>query len=73
MSKTEILEELPKLNLRDRLEVFSFLCDLEESNPSSFPSVEEKCLLDKELENYYANPHAGSPWNEVRSRVFITQ
>lgn len=75
MSKTEILEELPKLNSKDRVEVFSFLCDLEEGMSTStfFPLAQEKVILDKVLEDYIANPCAGSSWEDVRSRIFIKQ
>jgi len=58
MSKVEILAALPKLGVADRREIFDHLCDLEERD-----------LLDRELEEYRHNPETGSPWEEVEARI----
>lgn len=70
MSKREILEELPKLGADDRREIFERICEMEELAllNGSEPSAEEKALLDRELEEYRANPEAGSSWAEVEAR-----
>ena len=75
MSKSEILQELPKLALEDRREIFDLICDLEEKDllKGSGPTAEEKTLLDQELEDYKQNPAAGSPWREVEARIRKTQ
>ncbi|HXT13074.1 MAG TPA: hypothetical protein VN873_16050 [Candidatus Angelobacter sp.] len=31
--------------------------------------AEEKSLLDRELEDYRKNPHAGSSWDDVKARL----
>ena len=71
MSKAEILAELPKLPPEERREIFDRICDLEENyhlqNGSASPN--ERALLDAELEDYQANPGAGSAWNEVEERI----
>ena len=70
MSKMEILEELPKLDVADRREIFDRICELEERDLlSGGATPEEKALLDRELEEYRQNPEAGSTWNEVEARI----
>ncbi len=69
MSKTEILAELPKLELADRREIFDRLCEMEERDLLTGGATDdEKILLDRELEEYRRNPEAGSSWNEVEAR-----
>lgn len=71
MSKNEILEELPRLKAEELREIFERICEMEElallSGVGS--SVEEKALLDSELESYRSNPNAGSSWAEVEARL----
>ncbi len=71
MSKTEILQELPKLALEERREIFERICELEENDllRGSEPTAEEKALLDRELDDYRKTPAAGAPWQEVEARV----
>lgn len=71
MSKSEILEELPKLRAEERREIFERICEMEELAllNGSEPSAEEKALLDQELEEYRANPEAGYSWGEVEARL----
>ena len=71
MSKTEILAELPKLELADRREIFDRICEIEEHDLlcGAGATVGEKALLDRELEEYRRNPEAGTAWNEVESRI----
>jgi hypothetical protein len=71
MSKSDILQELPRLALEERREIFERICELEESDllKGGEPSAEEKALLDRELEDYTRAPAAGSPWHEVEARV----
>jgi hypothetical protein len=71
MSKIEILQELPKLALEERREIFDRICELEENDllKGSEPTAEEKTLLDRELEDYRQSPKAGSLWHEVEGRI----
>jgi hypothetical protein len=70
MSKTEILAELPKLDVADRREIFDRVCEMEERDLLTGGATdEEKALLDLELEEYRRNPEAGSTWNEVEARI----
>lgn len=72
MSKTEILEELPKLNSVELREIRDRIWQLEEEELLSGrvkPSEEEKKLLDEELEDYSRNRDAGTSWEDVKSRL----
>jgi putative addiction module component (TIGR02574 family) len=71
MSKSDILQELPKLALEERREILERICELEESDllNGGEPSAEEKALLDRELEDYTPAPGAASPWHEVEARI----
>lgn len=71
MSKAEILQELPKLGLRERREIFEHIGELEDQDliKGGEPTAAEKALLDQELEDYPRNPEAGSTWPEVESRL----
>jgi putative addiction module component (TIGR02574 family) len=71
MSKTEILQELPKLALEERREILELICELEETDllNGGELSTQEKVLLDRELDDYQQTPAAGSPWHEVEARI----
>ena len=71
MSKTEILQELPKLALEERREIFERICELEETDllRGGEPTSEEKVLLDRELDDYQRTPAAGSVWRKVETRI----
>ena len=71
MSKAEILQELPKLPLGERREIFQRIVELEDQEliKGGEPTRDEKDLLDRELEEYQRNPDAGSSWEEVEDRV----
>jgi putative addiction module component (TIGR02574 family) len=71
MSKSDILQELPKLAPEDRHEILERICELEESDlqKGGEATAEEKALLDRELEDYRQTPSAGSPWQEVEARI----
>ena len=72
MSKTEILEELPKLTPEDRYEIRLRLAELDgdgwldDDDPLT---GEEKALLAARLAAYEKDPDAGSLWEEVEGRV----
>ena len=72
MSKTEILEELPKLTKTEREEIRLKLAELdgEEWLDHDDPlTAEEKALLDGRLAAYQKDPDAGSSWEEVEARI----
>ena len=71
MSKTEILEELPRLLAPDRQEILDRLWDLEEWDVLHIdePTAKEKTLLDEALDAYARNPGAGRPWREVLAEI----
>jgi putative addiction module component (TIGR02574 family) len=71
MSKSEILQELPKLKAEERREIFERICEMEELAllHGAEPSAEEKALLDREMEEYRNNPGSGSSWAEVEARL----
>lgn len=71
MSKADILAELPKLDSQERREIFERIGEMEDQDliKGAEPTVEEKLLLDRELEEYRQNPQAGSTWNDVEARL----
>ena len=72
MSKTEILEELPKLTKMERQEIRLRLAELDTDYwlDDEEPLTErEKTLLEARLAAYAKDPDAGSTWEEVEGRV----
>lgn len=70
MSKAEILAELSNLTPEDREEILDRLWHLEEEEAIRLgPTISEKTLLDRELDEYQAKPDAGAPWSEVETRL----
>ena len=74
MSKTEILEELPKLTKTERQEIRLRLAELDSDDwlDAEVPlTVHEKALLETRLGAYAKNPKAGSTWEEVERRIRV--
>jgi len=72
MSKTEILEELPRLTPEDRFGIPLSLAELDGDgwlNDHDPPTNAEKSLLAARLAAYEQNPDAGSSWEEVERRI----
>src|ERR1041384_6078816 len=72
MSKTEILEELPKLTKTERQEIRLRLAELDSDDwlDDEDPlTVQEKALLDARVAAYAKDPDAGSTWEEVEGRI----
>jgi hypothetical protein len=72
MTKSAILEELPKLGHGDRREILERIWEMEEADllRGAAPlDADEKSLLDHEFEEYQADPKAGAEWKEVESRL----
>lgn len=72
MSKTEILEELPKLTKTERQEIRLRLAELDSEDwfddEEPLP-VHERALLDARLAAYAEDPDAGGAWEEVEDRI----
>jgi hypothetical protein len=72
MSKTEILEELPKLTKMERQEIRLRLAEIDSDDwlDNEEPlTVREKALLEARLASYAKDPDAGSTWEEVEDRI----
>ena len=72
MSKTEILEELPKLTKEDRFEIRLMLAELDGDNwlDDDDPLTDEqKALLEVRLRDLEMHPETSIPWAEVKRRL----
>jgi len=72
MSKTQILQELPKLTKTERQENRLRLAELDSDDWLDHEdplTVHEKALLDARLAAYATDPNAGSTWEEVEGRI----
>jgi hypothetical protein len=67
MSKAQILEELPKLTVSDRSQLFTRLAELQEADllDSGSPTAFERQALDEALAEFERNPNPGEPWRDV--------
>jgi putative addiction module component (TIGR02574 family) len=72
MSKTEILEELPRLTSEERSEIRLKLAELDgddwldEADPLT---DEQKALVESRIEAHEQNPETAIPWEEARARI----
>ena len=72
MSKTEILEELPKLTKEDRFEIRLMLAELDGDNwlDDDDPLTDEqKALLEVRLRDLELHPETSLPWAEAKRRL----
>lgn len=71
MSKTQILEELPKLSVADRSQLFARLAELHEADllAEGAPSPSERKALDGALAEFEQDPSPGEPWREVFRQI----
>jgi hypothetical protein len=71
MSKSAILDELPKLGQADRREILERICEIEEADLLRGAAIDsdEKAMLDREFEEYQTNPKVGTLWKEVEPRL----
>jgi putative addiction module component (TIGR02574 family) len=71
MSKDEIIAELPHLSAGELAEVQSKLDELAGAawQDGAELSEADKEELDRTLAQYEKSPDAGSPWDEVKSRI----
>ena len=65
------LEEVLRLPVSERIRVVEAIWDSIADSPEAVDlSDEQKAELDRRLEGLEQNPNAGSPWSEVRDRVW---
>jgi hypothetical protein len=71
MSKSAILDELPKLGHADRREILERICEIEEADLLRGAAIDpdEKAMLDREFEEFQVNPKIGDDWKEVEPRL----
>jgi putative addiction module component (TIGR02574 family) len=72
MSKTEILEELPKLTSAERYEIRLKLAELEGDDwlDDDDPLTDdEKELIESRIEAHEKNPETAIPWEEIKARL----
>ena len=71
MSKTEILQELPRLKTQERQEILDKLLELEGEGwlAGSDLSDEERHLIESRLEAHRRNPDAVIPWEDVEAKL----
>ncbi len=66
MSKNDIL----KLSVSERIRLVEDIWDSIREVPEAVElTEEEKAELDRRLEAYHSDPHAGSPWALVKERI----
>ena len=67
MSKTQILEELPRLTVRDRSQLFARLAELHEADllADGVPTDAERQALDEAFADFEKDRNSGEPWREV--------
>jgi putative addiction module component (TIGR02574 family) len=65
IGKADIL----RLSVSERIQLVEDIWDSIAEVPDSIPLTDEqKAELDRRLDAYHKNPHAGSPWSVVRER-----
>ena len=71
MSKTQILEELPKLKASELAEIQARLDELtgEVWLDGGELTDADKAALDSALAEYQKDPEAGSSWEDVQARI----
>jgi len=75
MSKAQILEELPKLTVNERSQLFARLAELHEADlvESSVVTLAEREALDEALAEFERDPGPGQPWREVFREIRKSQ
>lgn len=72
MSKTEILEELPKLTSEERHEIRLKIDELDGDgwlDDDDTLTDEQKTLIESRIEAHEKNPESAIPWEEVKARL----
>ena len=71
MSKTEILQELPKLTPEERQEVRVRLAELDQDDwlDDGLLTDTEKAIIEERFQDCEANPWTSLPWEETKARL----
>jgi hypothetical protein len=71
MSKSQILEELPKLTVSDRSQLFARLAELHEADllEGGAPAPAERQALDEAFADFERDPGPGEPWRDVFRQI----
>ncbi|HEV2691328.1 MAG TPA: hypothetical protein VG347_00370 [Verrucomicrobiae bacterium] len=71
MSKAQILEELPKLSVSDRSQLFERLAELQEADllAGGSPTPAERQALDEALADFERDSSPGEPWRKVLGEI----
>jgi putative addiction module component (TIGR02574 family) len=65
------LDEVLQLPVPERIRIVEVIWDSIADTPEAVELTDEqKAELDRRLENLEKNPNAGSPWSEVRERIW---
>lgn len=71
MNKTEMLQDIRKLNVVERLSIITYIWDeIKESKDLYSVSDEEKRLLVNRLANYRANPDSATDWSNLKQEIY---
>lgn len=71
MSKNEIVNEIRRLNVIERLNIVTDIWDeIKESQELETVSEDEKRLLLNRLENYRSNPDSAVDWIQLKQEVY---
>lgn len=67
MSKTQILDELPRLTVSDRSQLFARLAELHEADllDGGAPTPAERQALDEAFAEFEKDHNPGEPWRDV--------
>ena len=73
MSKTEILDELPRLTPEDRLEIRLCLAKLDQDYglDDDELTAEEKAEIERRIADLEKNPTVSSPWAVAEARLTV--
>lgn len=71
MSKAQILDELPRLTVSDRSQLFARLAELHEADllDSGAPTPAERQALDEALAEFEKDRNRGEPWRDVFRQI----
>lgn len=71
MSTAQILEELPKLTVSDRSQLFARLAELHEADllDGGAPTPAERQALDEVFAEFERDPSVGEPWRDVFRQI----
>ncbi len=63
-----------EMSVAQRILLVEEIWDSIAENPKAVPLTEnQKIQLEKRLDSYYADPEAGTPWNQVKEKITATK